>query len=138
MKNKFVSKDIDKIHSSRIEFFFIFVDDHDDVVVIVDVVVTGVIIEFSFVAMEEKKLKAKKKKLPRQPGLRKGQKPPLPLLKPPKKPLSGYILFSNEQRPIVRKENPEIKFPEIARKLGLLWRTLPYEEKKIQFIGNGR
>ncbi|KAF2135619.1 uncharacterized protein K452DRAFT_313839 [Aplosporella prunicola CBS 121167] len=53
----------------------------------------------------------------------------------PKRGLSAYMFFANEQRESVRTENPGIKFGEVGKMLGEKWKALsekqraPYEAK---------
>ncbi|PSN66708.1 Non-histone chromosomal protein 6 [Corynespora cassiicola Philippines] len=53
----------------------------------------------------------------------------------PKRGLSAYMFFANEQRDKVREENPGIKFGEVGKMLGEKWKSLtekqraPYEAK---------
>jgi len=53
----------------------------------------------------------------------------------PKRGLSAYMFFANENRERVREENPGIAFGALGRKLGELWKALsdterkPYEDK---------
>jgi hypothetical protein len=47
-----------------------------------------------------------------------------------KKPLKGFMLFSQEHREKIKKENPDIKFGAIGKKLGEMWRALPDEKKE--------
>lgn len=42
----------------------------------------------------------------------------------PKRPLSGYMIWLNENRDKIKKENPNFKVTEIAKKGGELWRNL--------------
>lgn len=42
----------------------------------------------------------------------------------PKRPLSAYMLWLNEHREKIKKENPGIKVTEIAKKGGELWRAM--------------
>lgn len=42
----------------------------------------------------------------------------------PKRPLSAYMLWLNENREAIKKENPGIKVTEIAKRGGELWRGL--------------
>jgi len=42
----------------------------------------------------------------------------------PKKPLSAYFLFSQEERLKVKGENPELSITEVAKELGKRWATL--------------
>ncbi|KAK3621425.1 Non-histone chromosomal protein 6 [Elasticomyces elasticus] len=53
----------------------------------------------------------------------------------PKRGLSAYMFFANDQRDKVREDNPGIKFGEVGKKLGEQWKSLndkqkaPYEAK---------
>ncbi|CAJ1965391.1 unnamed protein product [Cylindrotheca closterium] len=47
----------------------------------------------------------------------------------PKKPLSGFMKFSQEHRAIVKGANPDLSFGGIGKKLGDMWRTLSGDEK---------
>ena len=47
----------------------------------------------------------------------------------PKKPLSSFMLFSNEHRQEVKTAHPELKITQIAQKLGQMWRQLSAEEQ---------
>jgi hypothetical protein len=53
----------------------------------------------------------------------------------PKRGLSAYMFFANEQRDKVREDNPGIKFGEVGKVLGEKWKALnekqrtPYEAK---------
>ncbi|MCJ1343415.1 Non-histone chromosomal protein 6 [Peltigera leucophlebia] len=53
----------------------------------------------------------------------------------PKRGLSAYMFFANEQRDNVREENPGISFGEVGKVLGQRWKALntkqrePYEAK---------
>eukprot|EP00527_Entomoneis_sp_CCMP2396_P009831 CAMPEP_0198137994 /NCGR_PEP_ID=MMETSP1443-20131203/1422_1 /TAXON_ID=186043 /ORGANISM="Entomoneis sp., Strain CCMP2396" /LENGTH=75 /DNA_ID=CAMNT_0043799603 /DNA_START=145 /DNA_END=372 /DNA_ORIENTATION=- len=47
-----------------------------------------------------------------------------------KKKLTGFMLFSQEHRPKVKEEDPELTFGGIGKKLGELWRALTDEEKE--------
>lgn len=55
----------------------------------------------------------------------------------PKRGLSAFMFFCNEKRPDVVKMNPELKFGEVGKKLGEMWRNLeddkkePYKQKAI-------
>ena len=53
---------------------------------------------------------------------------------PKKRPLSSYMLFFTEQRPILVKENPDLTFGEIGRKLGEIWKEKlsPTEKAKYE------
>ncbi|GMG56436.1 unnamed protein product [Ambrosiozyma monospora] len=47
----------------------------------------------------------------------------------PKRSLSAYMFFANEQRDIVRAENPGIGFGQIGKILGEKWKALDAEGK---------
>ena len=49
-----------------------------------------------------------KKRYPKSPGA-------------PKQPLSGYVHFLNDRRESVRKENPDLSFADISKKLAVEW-----------------
>jgi len=67
---------------------------------------------------------AKKKKVPKDPNA-------------PKRGLSAYMFFANEQRENVRSENPGIAFGQVGKVLGERWKALnskqrdPYEAKAL-------
>lgn len=50
----------------------------------------------------------------------------------PKRPLSAYMLWLNENREAIKKENPGIKVTEIAKRGGELWRGLTDKSVSIQ------
>ncbi|CAG8958514.1 hypothetical protein HYALB_00001458 [Hymenoscyphus albidus] len=56
----------------------------------------------------------------------------------PKRGLSAYMFFANEQRENVREENPGISFGQVGKQLGERWKALsdkqraPYEAKAAQ------
>ncbi|KAB8202878.1 NHP6B like protein [Aspergillus parasiticus SU-1] len=53
----------------------------------------------------------------------------------PKRGLSAYMFFANDNREKVREENPGISFGQVGKMLGERWKALtetqrrPYEEK---------
>ncbi|KAK4155355.1 high mobility group box domain-containing protein [Chaetomidium leptoderma] len=53
----------------------------------------------------------------------------------PKRGLSAYMFFANEQRDNVREENPGVSFGQVGKLLGERWKALtekqraPYEAK---------
>lgn len=53
----------------------------------------------------------------------------------PKRSLSAYMFFANENRDIVRAENPGITFGQVGKMLGDKWKAMtptdkePYESK---------
>ncbi|KAK7208222.1 nucleosome binding protein [Myxozyma melibiosi] len=56
----------------------------------------------------------------------------------PKRSLSAYMFFANEQRETVRSENPGIAFGQVGKLLGERWKALtakdkvPYEARAAQ------
>ncbi|KAK9355142.1 high mobility group box domain-containing protein [Lipomyces doorenjongii] len=72
----------------------------------------------------------------------------------PKRSLSAYMFFANEQRETVRSENPGIAFGQVGKLLGERWKALSpkekvpyearaaqdkkrYEEEKAAYLANG-
>ena len=51
----------------------------------------------------------------------------------PKRGMTAFVLFCNDRRPAVRKENPGIAFGDIARILSADWRALTPEKKAVSF-----
>lgn len=50
----------------------------------------------------------------------------------PKRPLSAYMIWLNDHRESIKKENPGIKVTEIAKRGGELWRAL--KDKTVSFF----
>jgi len=56
----------------------------------------------------------------------------------PKRGLSAYMFFANDQRESVREDNPGITFGQVGKQLGERWKALnekqraPYEAKAAQ------
>lgn len=48
----------------------------------------------------------------------------------PKRPCSAYIYFSNEMRPKLKEEKPELGMAERSKHIGKTWATLEAEKKK--------
>mmetsp|Transcript_6615 Transcript_6615/g.11661 ORF Transcript_6615/g.11661 Transcript_6615/m.11661 type:complete len:82 (+) Transcript_6615:46-291(+) len=48
----------------------------------------------------------------------------------PRRPLSGFMYFSAEARPKVVKENPDMSFSEIGKRIGELWQDLDAEKRQ--------
>ncbi|KAK9380275.1 high mobility group box domain-containing protein [Kockiozyma suomiensis] len=72
----------------------------------------------------------------------------------PKRSLSAYMFFANEQRETVRSENPGIAFGQVGKLLGERWKALSakdkipyetraaqdkkrYEDEKASYLANG-
>ncbi|GJN93760.1 hypothetical protein Rhopal_006817-T1 [Rhodotorula paludigena] len=47
----------------------------------------------------------------------------------PKRSLSAYMHFSQDQRATVKEENPDVTFGEIGKILGAKWKELPEDER---------
>lgn len=50
----------------------------------------------------------------------------------PKRPLSAYMLWLNDNRESIKRENPGIKVTEVAKRGGELWRAL--KDKSVSWI----
>jgi len=48
----------------------------------------------------------------------------------PKRGLSAYMFFANDKRDLVHKENPGIKFGEVGKLLGEMWKDLTEKDKQ--------
>ena len=48
----------------------------------------------------------------------------------PKRAISAYFYFSAKTRDEVKKENPDFKMTQVAKRLGVLWAGLSEEERK--------
>ncbi|KAI8646161.1 high mobility group box domain-containing protein, partial [Parasitella parasitica] len=48
----------------------------------------------------------------------------------PKRGLSAYMFFSQDQRATVKEENPEASFGQIGKILGEKWKKMSDDEKK--------
>jgi len=48
----------------------------------------------------------------------------------PKRPLSAYMFFAKDQRPVVASENPGADFGELGKILGERWKSLSEEDKE--------
>ena len=42
----------------------------------------------------------------------------------PKKPFSSFMIFSNDQRAVLKQEQPELSQTDFAREVGARWRNL--------------
>jgi len=47
----------------------------------------------------------------------------------PKRPLSGFFHFANEIRPMIVKQNPNMKITDVSKILGQKYRELPNDRK---------
>jgi len=48
----------------------------------------------------------------------------------PKRGLSAFMFFSKETRPKIVAENPDMKFGQIGKTIGEMWRAMDDEQKK--------
>ncbi len=55
----------------------------------------------------------------------------------PKRPGSAYIYFSNEMRPKLKEEKPELGMAERSKHIGKTWATLEAEKKKVRWLAHG-
>ena len=72
------------------------------------------------VKTEEKpivKTKPKKKKRDKDPNA-------------PKKPLTAFMLYTNNRRPHIKKDNPSIVITDISKRIGAEWSAMTDEKKK--------
>jgi tRNA U34 5-carboxymethylaminomethyl modifying enzyme MnmG/GidA len=76
----------------------------------------------------EKYLKKNKKM---QKNAQEKEKVTNPNMTRPKKPLTPFLLYCNEYRQLIKKENPDMKITEIQKLLGEMWKVVEDEEKKI-------
>lgn len=64
----------------------------------------------------------------RRGGWPKGRKrkPELPVVKPPKAPLTAYVLFLNERRKYYKETRPDLRFGAVSGRHGLIvkWNVL--------------
>lgn len=51
----------------------------------------------------------------------------------PKRPLSSYVIYSNEIRPKVKEENPEMAGKDVMRTISEMWKGLD-ENLKQQYV----
>lgn len=50
----------------------------------------------------------------------------------PKKPLSAYMLWLQENRPLIKRENPGASLGEIGKRAGEMWKAL--DDKTVRFF----
>ena len=48
----------------------------------------------------------------------------------PKKAMTAFFYFSTEMRPKIKKDNPDMSFGDLGKKIGELYRALSADEKK--------
>uniref|UniRef100_A0A3P8TG16 Transcription factor A, mitochondrial n=1 Tax=Amphiprion percula TaxID=161767 RepID=A0A3P8TG16_AMPPE len=49
---------------------------------------------------------------------------------PPKRPLNGYMRYVQQQKPVVTRQNPEIKVVDLVKKIAQQWRMMSPEQKR--------
>jgi hypothetical protein len=55
----------------------------------------------------------------------------------PKRPLSTFFLFSQDERPKIKKDNPSLSVADIAKLIGERWRSIG-DDKKRQYEERAR
>ncbi|CAL9735259.1 non-histone chromosomal protein 6A [Monosporozyma servazzii] len=48
----------------------------------------------------------------------------------PKRALSAYMFFANENRDIIKSENPDVTFGQVGKLLGERWKALSVEDRE--------
>jgi len=48
----------------------------------------------------------------------------------PKRPITAYMFYAQDQRKVVNQERPDAKFGEVGKLIGEKWRQLSPEDKK--------
>ncbi|XP_054623872.1 transcription factor A, mitochondrial isoform X2 [Dunckerocampus dactyliophorus] len=49
---------------------------------------------------------------------------------PPKRPLNGYMRYVVQQKPLIARQNPDLKLVVIVSKIAQAWRTMSREQKQ--------
>ncbi|KAI0052615.1 HMG-box, partial [Auriscalpium vulgare] len=49
----------------------------------------------------------------------------------PKRPASSYIFFQNEQRSIIKKENPQMSNQEVVAEISRRWGVMTMDDKEV-------
>lgn len=84
-----------------------------------------------------KKKAPAKKRAAKEPKTKKGAKKTAKKTKKkkdpnaPKRPLSAFMFYSQKHRPLVKKENPEATFADVAKILGEQWKALDESQKEV-------
>ena len=74
---------------------------------------------------------------PIDPALKKERRPREKKIRDPnapKRPPSAYILFQNEVRDQLRRQNPEMAYREILNVIAVKWKELNPEQKKVSRV----
>lgn len=69
--------------------------------------------------------KGQKRKASRSPS------PSSSFPEPPKRPLTGYIRWANDERPQFKLDNPELTPSELTALLGKSWKKLSDDKRKV-------
>mmetsp|Transcript_29211 Transcript_29211/g.45396 ORF Transcript_29211/g.45396 Transcript_29211/m.45396 type:complete len:332 (-) Transcript_29211:179-1174(-) len=48
----------------------------------------------------------------------------------PKKPMTAFLFFANEERPRIKRGNPEMKNTEVSKRLGVMWKSMSPNDRK--------
>uniref|UniRef100_A0A7S2K4A5 HMG box domain-containing protein n=2 Tax=Leptocylindrus danicus TaxID=163516 RepID=A0A7S2K4A5_9STRA len=48
----------------------------------------------------------------------------------PKKPMTAFLFFANEERPRIKRGNPEMKNMEVSKRLGEMWKSMSLNDRK--------
>ena len=51
--------------------------------------------------------------------------------KKPKRAMSSFMFFANDKRKEVLQAEPSLKITDVGRKLGVLWKELSADDKKV-------
>ena len=49
----------------------------------------------------------------------------------PKRPMSGFMLFVNEERESIKAKNPDIKVTEVGKIAGQMWKDMDADKKQV-------
>lgn len=87
--------------------------------------------KYNEAAAEHRKSNPPKPRKPRKSKKAKEEAKAAKAAKPKRapRPLSGYMKFANAKRGEVKSTDPAMKFGEIGKRLGAMWRELSDEEK---------
>lgn len=54
-------------------------------------------------------------------------------MKPPRKPLSPYLFYSQERRKVIKSKQPELNAKQIMKIVSKEWQELPDEKSKEEY-----
>jgi hypothetical protein len=52
----------------------------------------------------------------------------------PKRGMSSFMYFAQAKRPEVKQKHPDLKVPEVGKKLSEMWKELTPEEKEVRIF----